>query len=104
MTLIGSNTRELLDMDNELLQKSLEILLAEGAREVYVFGSAVRGGADARKSDVDLAVRGLPAERFFRAVHLTSAALARPVDIVDLDEPSPFTRHLEREGLLHRVG
>ncbi len=89
-------------MDVELLKKALDVLVGHGAREVYVFGSAARGGA--MPSDVDLAVRGLPPECFFLAVYLVGAALARPVDIVDLDEPSPFTRHLESEGLLHRVG
>ena len=89
-------------MDAELLKKALDVLVAQGAREVYVFGSAARG--DPMPSDVDLAVRGLPPERFFRAVYLAGAAIDCPVDIVDLDEPSPFTRHLESEGLLHRVG
>lgn len=89
--------------DLGLMKKALDILLAQGAREAYIFGSVAHGGG-AEDSDVDLAVRGLPPERFFRAFHLAGAALARPLDIVDLDEPSPFTRHLEREGLLHRVG
>ena len=78
-------------------------LKAAGATEVYLFGSAAAGTAR-ETSDIDLAVRGIPPERFFRAHSDASDALDCPFDLVELDEPSPLTRHLEREGLLRRVG
>lgn len=80
-----------------------EILRAHGARDVYVFGSSAKG-THRPDSDWDLAVRGLPPERFFRALAHITAASTRPVDLVDLDEDSPFVRHLACEGLLERVG
>jgi predicted nucleotidyltransferase len=88
---------------NPALEKAIAALKAAGAKEVYLFGSAAQGGFS-EDSDIDLAVRGLPPERFFRAISQASTFLDRPLDVVDLDEASPFTRHLEQEGLLVRVG
>jgi predicted nucleotidyltransferase len=74
-----------------------------GAREVFVFGSAAEG-IMRENSDIDLAVSGLPPEIFFRAMNRTSSLLHRPLDLVDLDEETPFTQYLRRKGKLRRVG
>ncbi len=84
------------------VKQAVDILLRNGAREVYVFGSRARGDA-APGSDLDLAVRGMPPERFFRAVGETCSALSIPVDIVDLDESSPALDYLKEHGDLLRV-
>lgn len=89
-------------MDN-LLHRAAAALMEAGAREVYLFGSSARG-VDAPESDIDLAVVGLPPKSFFRAVGLARRILKRPVDLVDLDEPSPFTDYLRESGELRRVG
>jgi len=86
-----------------LIAKAAAALRAAGAREVYVFGSAAQGRLR-EDSDVDMAVSGLPPEVFYRAMAAASGALGRPLDLVDLDEDSPFTRYLKREGELRRVG
>jgi len=70
---------------------------------VCVFGSAARGKLR-ESSDVDLAVSGLSPEVYFRALARASSLLRRPVDLIDLDEDSPFTRYLKSEGELRRVG
>jgi len=70
---------------------------------VYVFGSAAKGKLR-ENSDVDIAVPGLPAEAFFPAMAAAHDALGRPLDLVDLDEDNPFTRYLQEEGELRRVG
>lgn len=85
-----------------LIRKAALALRAAGAREVHVFGSAARDESRP-DSDVDLAVRGLPPERFFHAMAQAQDALGRPLDLVDLDEETPFTRYLEEEGELIRV-
>jgi len=84
------------------VQQAVDILLRNGAREVYVFGSRARGDA-APGSDLDLAVRGMPPEHFFHAVGETCSALSIPVDIVDLDESSPALDYLKEHGDLLRV-
>ncbi len=87
----------------DLLQRAAAVLQAEGAREVYVFGSAATGQLRAG-SDVDLAVSGLPPQVFFRAMSKASDVLGRPIDLIDLDEDSPFARYLRDNGELVRVG
>lgn len=87
----------------EAIAEAARILRAQGAREVYLFGSVATGRAR-DGSDVDLAVVGLPPERFFRALGLAADALDRPLSLVDLDEDTPFTRYLKTEEALQRVG
>ncbi len=92
-------------MEGELRRRIAEaaaVLKAAGAREVYVFGSAVRGSLR-EKSDVDMAVSGLPPEVFFRAMAAATDALGRSLDLVDLDVENPFTHYLKSEGELQRV-
>lgn len=93
-------------MDDELMrsiEKAATALKAAGAREVYLFGSAATGRMR-EDSDVDLAVSGLPPETFFKVMAKVSDILGRSVDLIDLDESSPFTRYLKEEGELQRVG
>ncbi len=86
----------------ERIAKAAEALRREGAREVYVFGSAATGRLR-EGSDVDLAVSGLPPEVFFGAMGRASRILQRPLDLVDLDEANPFTDCLKSKGRLLRV-
>ncbi len=73
-----------------------------GATHVFIFGSAAKGELRAG-SDVDLAVRGLPSEIYFSAVSKASDLLGRPVDLVDLDDPTPLVKYLLGSGELVRV-
>jgi len=85
------------------IEHAVAVLKAAGAREVYVFGSAAAGRLR-KGSDVDLAVSGLPPERFFDAMGKAQDALQYALDLVDLDEATPFTDYLKEEGELERVG
>ena len=92
-------------MDDELkerIDKAGAVLKSMGAREVYVFGSVLTGKFSA-ESDVDLAVAGLPPGIFFKAMGEAEAVLRRPLDLIDLDEESPFVSYLREEGELRRV-
>lgn len=85
-----------------LIRRAAEALVAEGAREVYVFGSFARG--DVRPdSDLDLAVVGLPAERLFRAMSLAWDAAGRPVDVIDAEREATLIAYLRSKGELRRV-
>lgn len=86
-----------------LIDRAAAELKAAGAREIYVFGSAARGTSDAA-SDLDLAVSGLPPSVFYRMGARVSDLIGRPVDLIDLDIDTPFTRHLRAENELVRVG
>lgn len=85
-----------------LVEQGAALLRAEGAREVYLFGSQTSGRAHAA-SDVDLAVSGLPPGVFFSTMARLGELFDRPVDLVDLDETTPFTTYLKQRGLLRRV-
>ncbi len=72
------------------IEQAARTLLEEGAQEVFVFGSASIG-LERPDSDIDLAVRGLPPERFYGAIGSVMERISRPFDLIDLDEPSEFT-------------
>ena len=76
----------------------VDTLRRYGATEVYLFGSLCTGQFHAA-SDIDLAVRGIPAERFYAALAALDTACDIPVDVVDLDEASPSLReHIAEKG------
>ena len=80
------------------IETAARILREAGATEVYVFGSAATGRAD-EHSDIDLAIRGLPPERFFPAMSQVTDAIHREIDLIDLDDDRDFARltaHAER--------
>jgi predicted nucleotidyltransferase len=84
------------------IRQAAEALKAAGAKEVYLFGSAATGKLR-EDSDVDLAVSGLPPEVFFKAMGEAGDILKRTLDVIDLDEDTPFTRYLKEEEGLVRV-
>ena len=87
----------------QAIAQAAAALKASGAKEVYIFGSAARGTMH-EDSDLDFAIAGLPPELFFKALSAASRVLGRTLDLIDLDEATPFTRYLKEEGELQRVG
>ncbi|HEY3457014.1 MAG TPA: nucleotidyltransferase domain-containing protein [Bryobacteraceae bacterium] len=89
-------------VDSSALEAAASLLIRLGATEVFVFGSATK---DALRpgSDIDLAVRGLPPSVYFSAASKAADLLSRPVDLVDLDDPTPIVRYLLGSGELVRV-
>jgi len=87
----------------QLLDKVAVLLKKAGAQDVFIFGSATKD-TFTKTSDIDLAVSGLPAQVFFRVLGQIEDILKRPVDLIDLDEQTPFTKYLREEGELQRVG
>ena len=86
-----------------LIQKAAKLLKSMGATDVFLFGSAAKG--EYRKgSDIDLAVSGLPPEKYYYAVGEMMTVLRHPVDLIDLDVKNEFTEYLSTHGELHHVG
>jgi predicted nucleotidyltransferase len=79
-----------------------QILLAEGCREVYIFGSVAKGNYTP-DSDIDLATIGLPKERFFSSYGRILSQISRAVDLVALDYDQDFGSRLKATGTLTRV-
>lgn len=70
------------------------------ATEVIVFGSLVRDGVFDGRSDIDLAVRGIPAAEFYRAYAAATAVSPQfDLDLIDLDAcPQPLRESILKEG------
>lgn len=84
------------------LERAIEYLKSVGCTEVFVFGSAARG--DYREdSDLDIAVRGIPPERFFAIYGELMTRLSRPIDLVDLDLQERFGKQLLAGSDIRRV-
>lgn len=71
-----------------------------GAQQVFVFGSLRHTGPFDTKSDIDIAVRGIPAAQFYRAVaDCMAMSQSFSVDLVDLDTcPESLRQTILREG------
>ena len=84
------------------LRVAVDLLKELGCGEIYLFGSLVDGDLHPN-SDIDLAVRGCPTDKFYYAVGKLVMELEHSVDLVDLDRTSRFTDALETSGSLIRV-
>jgi predicted nucleotidyltransferase len=85
-----------------LIRKAAEVLKSFGATDVYLFGSVAKG-TNTEHSDIDLAVSGIPPDKFYEAMGDTFGAIRREIDIIDLDEKNSFVDYLRAHGELHRV-
>ncbi|OGX35209.1 MAG: hypothetical protein A3C36_03095 [Omnitrophica WOR_2 bacterium RIFCSPHIGHO2_02_FULL_52_10] len=70
-------------LDSELT-KIVDISKDFGADRVLLFGSCLEDASRAR--DIDIAVSGVPARKFFEYYAEVSMAVKDEVDIVDLDD------------------
>jgi predicted nucleotidyltransferase len=60
------------------------LLKKEGCKSVYLFGSMVTGKIH-DNSDIDIGIKGLPAERFFSVYSKLYGTLNTKIDLVDFD-------------------
>jgi hypothetical protein len=77
---------------------------ATWARKRFTFsGQPPETNCGLTDSDIDIVVRGVPASCFFASASRAADALGRPVDLVDLDVPSPTVNYILEAGILVRV-
>ena len=67
------------------------------AKRVLLFGSSLFSGTESR--DIDIAVEGIAPQDFFDYYGELILALSKPVDIIDLSEPSKFVKMIQKEGV-----
>ena len=84
------------------LRVAVDLLKELGCGEIYLFGSLVDGDLHPN-SDIDIAVRGCPTDKFYYAVGKLVMELEHSVDLIDLDRTSRFTDAIETSGSLIRV-
>lgn len=74
---------------------------AFGVERVYLTGSLIRHGRFHGSSDIDLAVVGLKADRYMRALSEIADLAGREVDLVPLEDATPEMRdHVMKEGVI----
>jgi len=85
------------------IEKAAEILKKHGCSEVFIFGSLVKGRFN-DNSDIDIAVRGLKDEDYFKVLAELGRDLLCEVDLIDLDdEENRFAQFVLNKKELVRV-
>ena len=86
----------------ELLQKSIffikNFFLKLDIQELYITGSLIVPGKFTNRSDIDIAVSGLQAEFYFKAISILEENLMRKVEIIELENCS-FKEKIRTNGL-----
>jgi predicted nucleotidyltransferase len=67
-------------------------------KRVFLFGSSIDTAKEGH--DIDLAVEGVAPEDFFKYYGDLMLKLSKPVDLIDLSEPSKFVQMILQEGVL----
>ena len=68
-----------------------------GVSAIYLFGSLL--DRNNRYNDIDLAVKGIKPEVFFKFYGELLRSLSKPVDLVDLSKKSLFNQIIEERGV-----
>jgi len=76
------------------IEKAIRLLNEEGCSEIYLFGSLVTGDFRA-KSDIDLGVKGCPAEGFFQIFSKLNDFCEHRIDLVDFEAEEDFHNMLK---------
>ena len=88
-------------------QKDIEIatnlLKNGGCQSIYLFGSMVTGKIH-QNSDIDIGIKGLPPENFFRVYAELDNKLSKEVDLVDFDDNIKFYDLLNSLGEVIEIG
>ena len=88
-------------------KKDIEIaanfLKNEGCQSIYLFGSMVTGKIHLN-SDIDIGIKGLPPEKFFRVYAQLDNNISNEIDLVDFDENSKFYNLLNSLGEVIEIG
>jgi uncharacterized protein len=85
------------------IDKVKTLLIQEGCREVYLFGSLATGMAT-ENSDIDIGIKGFPPEKFFRLHAQLEEEVPFRVDLIDFDTEIDFFNMLSSVGEVIRLG
>ena len=87
----------------EDIEIAANFLKKEGCQSVYLFGSMVTGKIH-QNSDIDIGIKGLPPEKFFRVYSQLDDNVTNEVDLIDFDENSKFYNLLNSLGEVVEIG
>ena len=66
------------------------------AKYIILFGTSA---SDAESNDIDIAVKGVKPENFFKFYAEIFKRATKPVDLIDLTEKSAFNALVEKNGI-----
>ncbi len=84
------------------INKIIWIIKEEGCQEAYIFGSLARG-EQTNSSDIDIAVKGMKPDKFFKVYGKLISSIEHNVDLVDIDDGSDFSKLIMAKGEMMRV-
>ena len=88
-------------------QKDIEVatnlLKNEGCQSIFLFGSMVTGKIH-QNSDINIGIKGLPPEKFFRVYAELDNNVSKEVDLVDFDDNSKLYNLLNSLGEVIEIG
>ena len=67
------------------IKKAIKILKENNSKEIFIFGSLVNGNYN-ENSDIDIAVRGLSQDKFYKVASILLFELENEFDLIDLDD------------------
>jgi predicted nucleotidyltransferase len=82
---------------------AVQFLKKAGAKEVFLFGSLITGKIN-KNSDIDLGIKGLPPELFFKIYGELSISSEKHIDLVDFDSNSDLFTMLQTIDEVIQVG
>ena len=82
---------------------AVDLLKREGCHSVYLFGSMVTGPIH-KKSDIDIGIKGLPPEIFYRVYAKLDAQVNTNIDLIDFDSQNKFYELLDSLGEVIKIG
>ncbi|MDR0474494.1 MAG: nucleotidyltransferase domain-containing protein [Treponema sp.] len=85
------------------IETAAQFLKNEGCQSVFLFGSMVTGNIH-QNSDIDIGIKGLPPEKFFRVYAQLDNNMSNEIDLVDFDENNKFYNLLNSLGEVVEIG
>jgi len=85
------------------IKKASNFLKDEGCKTVFLFGSMVTGKIR-ENSDIDIGIKGLPPEKFFKVYSKLYLNLDNEFDLVDFDSEIDFFSLLNKHGEVVEIG
>jgi len=82
--------------------KSYELLKKKGCSNIYLFGSLVKMNTN-EYSDVDIGVKGLPKEYYYRMIYELYYIDGINVDLIDFDFETELFKFLKEIGTVKEI-
>lgn len=97
------NLKELPNEYQEDIKKAIKILKENDVTEIFIFGQVVNGNFN-ENSDIDIAIKGIKQEEFYRVASILMFEIEKEIDLIDLDDKNDkFAQMLIDKNILVRI-